>query len=55
MILRWVAASIGEAEKGFRRLKGCRSMPALVEALSKHDKKLRDRSKKRVDAKKMAA
>jgi len=40
MILRWVAAGVGEAEQGFRRLKGYRNMPALVDALRRHDAEL---------------
>lgn len=39
MILRWVAAAIGETEKGFRRLKGYRDMPTFIAALSKHGRK----------------
>ena len=31
--LRWVAAGVFEAVKGFRRLKGCGDMPTLVAAL----------------------
>ena len=30
MVLRWVAAALGEASKGFRRLKGYRDMPKLL-------------------------
>ena len=30
MVLRWVAAGVLEAAKGFRRVKGCQDMPALV-------------------------
>ena len=41
MVLRWVAAAVGEAEKGFRRLKGYRDMPTLVGALAKFDRKNR--------------
>ena len=33
MMLRWVAAGVTEAVKGFRRLKGCADMPRLVAAL----------------------
>ena len=33
MVLRWVAAGVLEAAKGFRRVKGCQDMPALVAAL----------------------
>ena len=40
MILRWAAAGISEAEQGFRRIKGYRSMPALVEALRRYDEKM---------------
>ncbi|RME52953.1 MAG: IS256 family transposase [Caldilineae bacterium] len=54
MILRWVAAAVGEAEKGFRRLKGYRDMPTLVAALSKHDRKNRQ-SKSAVDVQENAA
>jgi len=54
MILRWVAAAVGEAEKGFRRLKGYRDMPTLVAALSKHDGKTRQ-SKSAVDVQENAA
>lgn len=54
MILRWVAAAVGEAEKGFRRLKGYRDMPTIVAALRKHDRKNRQ-SKKAVDVSKNAA
>lgn len=37
MILRWSAAGVLEAERGFRRLKGYREMGQLVAALHKHD------------------
>jgi hypothetical protein len=33
MMLRWVAAGVLEAVKGFRRVKGFRDMPKLVSAL----------------------
>lgn len=33
MILRWVGSAILEAEKKFRRVRGYREMPALIEAL----------------------
>ena len=33
MVRRWVALGILEAEKGFRRLRGYRSMPILVASL----------------------
>jgi hypothetical protein len=30
---RWVAAGMLEAERSFRRVKGCKQMPALVAAI----------------------
>lgn len=33
---RWVAAGMLEAERSFRRVKGCKEMPALVAALQRH-------------------
>jgi putative transposase len=38
MMLRWVAAGILEAVKGFRRLKGYADMPTLVSALRARDR-----------------
>ena len=40
MVLRWVAAGVLEAVKGFRRLKGHKAMPQLVAALRKRDQQL---------------
>jgi putative transposase len=40
MVLRWTAAAILEAVKGFRRLKGHRDMPTLVAALRTRDQQL---------------
>jgi transposase-like protein len=40
MMLRWVAAGVLEAVKGFRRLKGYADMPALVAALRARDQQL---------------
>ena len=40
MMLRWVAAGVLEAVKGFRRLKGCGDMPRLVTALRQRDTRL---------------
>ena len=40
MMLRWVAAGIFEAVKGFRRLKGYADMPTLVSALRARDRQL---------------
>jgi putative transposase len=36
MALRWTAAGMLEAAKGFRRLKAYRQLPALKAALQKH-------------------
>ena len=41
MMLRWVAAGVLEAVKGFRRLKGHADMPRLVAALRARDQHLR--------------
>ena len=40
MMLRWVAAGVLEAVKGFRRLKGCGDMPRLGTALRARDQRL---------------
>jgi transposase-like protein len=40
MMLRWVAAGVLEAVKGFRRVKGYADMPMLVAALRTRDQKL---------------
>ena len=40
MMLRWVAAGVLEAVKGFRRLNGCGDMPRLVTALRARDQRL---------------
>jgi len=40
MMLRWVAAGVLEAVKGFRRLKGYADMPTLVTALRARDQQL---------------
>ena len=40
MVLRWVAAGVLEAAKGFRRVKGCQDMPTLVAALRARDARL---------------
>jgi transposase-like protein len=37
MVLRWTAAGVLEAERGFRKVIGYRAMPALVAALRAHD------------------
>jgi len=40
MVVRWVAAGVLEAVKGFRRLKGFKAMPQLVAALRARDQQL---------------
>lgn len=35
MVRRWVGAGMLEAERSFRRVKGCKDMPGLVAALRK--------------------
>jgi transposase-like protein len=40
MVLRWAAAGILEAAKGFRRLKGHKEMPTLLAALRARDQQL---------------
>ena len=40
MVLRWVAAGVLEAVKGFRRLKGHKEMPRLIAALRARDQQL---------------
>jgi transposase-like protein len=40
MVLRWTAAAVLEAVKGFRRLKGHKDMPKLVAALRTRDQEL---------------
>ena len=39
MALRWTAAGMMEAAKGFRRLKACKQLPALRAALNAHNAK----------------
>ena len=47
MIVRWVATAVREAERKFRRLKGHKDMPRLVDALDAHQRSLQlDRRKK---------
>jgi putative transposase len=36
MVRRWVAAGMVNAERSFRRVKGCTDMPVLVAALARH-------------------
>ncbi len=35
MVLRWTLAGVLEAERGFRRLKGCSAIPSLIAALNR--------------------
>src|SRR6202162_1011306 len=44
MVLRWTAAGVLEAERGFRKLVGYRAMPILVAALRAHDAHLEPKS-----------
>lgn len=38
---RWVATGMLEAERSFRRVKGCKEMPVLVDALRRHARSVR--------------
>jgi hypothetical protein len=40
MVLRWAAAGVLEAVKGFRRVNGYKEMPKLVAALRARDQQL---------------
>lgn len=37
MVLRWLAAALTEASKGFRKLRGYKGMPKLLAALRTND------------------
>ena len=54
MVLRWTAAGVIEAERGFRKLAGYRALPALVAALRAHDAQL-DRTEGKLDTAQDAA
>jgi len=54
MVLRWTAAGVLEAERGFRKLAGYRAIPTLVAALRAHDAQL-DRAEGKLDTKLNAA
>jgi len=54
MVLRWTAAGVIEAERGFRKLAGYRAMPALVAALRAHDVQL-ERTEGKLDTAQDAA
>jgi len=43
MVLRWLAVSVIEVAKTFRKLRGHRGMPKLVAALRAHDEELMPR------------
>jgi putative transposase len=40
MMIRWMTAAVFEAAKGFRRVKGCKDLPALITALRRRDDQL---------------
>jgi putative transposase len=50
MALRWTAAAMQEAAKGFRRLKACKQLPLLRAALVAHQSKHADETKLEPDA-----
>jgi putative transposase len=54
MVLRWTAAGVLEAERGFRKLAGYRAIPTLVAALRAHDAQL-DRAEGKLDTAQNAA
>ena len=45
MVLRWGAAALLFAEKGFRRIKGCEHLSKLIQSLEQHDIELASLSK----------
>jgi putative transposase len=54
MVLRWMAAGVREAERGFRKIAGFRALPTLIAALRAHDPRFAH-SPVRVDAPNKAA
>ena len=50
MIVRWMTAAMGEAAKGFRRLKGYAGMPLLLAWLRQNDEALQSKVKMNVAA-----
>jgi putative transposase len=54
MVLRWTAAGVLEAERGFRKVVGYRALPILVAALRAHDAQC-NRAERRVDDTEKAA
>ena len=43
MIKRWVAAGMLNAERSFRRIKGVKDMPTLLDALARHVDQLNEK------------
>ena len=46
MVLRWIAAGMGEAAKQLRRVNGYLRLPALRAALRRHDRHCRRRPRR---------
>jgi transposase-like protein len=49
MALRWTAAAMQEATKGFRRLKACKQLPLLRSALAARQRKHSDDTARQPD------
>lgn len=54
MVLRWTAAGVLEAERGFRKVAGYRAMPTLVAALRAHEAQF-NRTERKLDETEKAA
>ncbi|MGH7986140.1 MAG: IS256 family transposase [Candidatus Binataceae bacterium] len=54
MVLRWTAAGVLEAQRGFRKIAGYRALPTLLAALRAHDAQL-DRTEGKLDTTQNAA
>jgi putative transposase len=54
MVLRWVAAGVLDAQRGFRKIAGYRAIPILVAALRAHDVQF-NRTERRLDDTEKAA
>jgi hypothetical protein len=50
MLLRWTAAGMLNAERSFRRIKGYKQMPQLIDALHRHAHPNPDRGAETVGA-----
>ena len=37
MVIRWTVSALMEIETGFRRIQGCKDLPALLRALDEFD------------------